>query len=192
MTIKQLFAKVRMDANINDLAAVRFSDYQMIMALNAVLSLIYQTVGTMSSTILNKNVTIKMKNGKGQLPDDFLQAVLVCDGSGSPLRACTKTEGIGSGSYRISGNVIRSDNTEIDLEYKPFFEELEYSDIEDDLPTPNLFNEYLRKYMVTILLSGTPQGDAEMIAKLTGDVKAIVANRDFASLDVASTVSWKV
>ena len=192
MNIKQLFAKVRMDANINDLAAVKYSDYQMIMALNAVLSLIYQTVGTMSSTILNKTATIKMKNKKGTLPEDFLQAVLVCDGSGYPLRAATKTEDISTGTYRISGDIIRSDNTEIDLEYKPFFEELEYSDIEDDLDVPALFNEYLRKYMVTILLSGTPQGDAEMIAKLTGDVKAIVANRDFASLDVASTVAWKV
>lgn len=192
MTIKQLFAKVRMDANISDLAAVKFSDYQMIMALNAVLSIIYQTVATMSSTILNKNISIKMKNGKGELPEDFLQAVLVCDGSGTPLRAASKTENISTGTYRISGDIIRSDNTEIDLEYKPYFEELEYSDLENDLEVPPLFNEYLRKYMVTVLLSGTPQGDAEMIAKLTSDVKNIVANRDFASLDVASTVAWKV
>lgn len=192
MTIKQLFAKVRMDANINDLAAVRFSDYQMIMALNAVLSIIYQTVATMNSTIFNKNVIIKLKNNKGQLPEDFLQAVLVCDGSGAPLRPVAKTEDISIGTYRISGDTIRSGNAEIDLEYKPFFEELEYSDIEDDLEVPPLFNEYLRKYMVTVLLSGTPQGDADMIAKLTGDVKAIVANRDFASLDMALKVPWKV
>lgn len=192
MTIKQLFSKVRMDANINDLGAVKYSDYQMIMALNAVLSLIHQTVATMSSTILNKNVTIKLKNNKGQLPEDFLQAVLVCDASGFPLSAATKTEGISSGTYRISGNVIRSENPSLDLEYKPFFDEYEYADIDNDLDMPALFNEYLRKYMVTILLSGTPQGDAEMIAKLTGDVKNIVANRDFASLDAASTVAWKV
>lgn len=189
MTPKQLFSRVRMDTAVNDMAAVKFSDYQMLSALNSVLSIIYSTVSTMSSTLLDTEATIRMKNGKGELPDDFLQAVLVT-ANGTVLQPATKTQDIGSDTYRIVGNTIRSDNASLTIEYKPFFEELEYTDTDDDLELPSLFNELLRSYMITVLLSGAPNG--ELVQKVTTDVCRLVANREFTALNADVAPVWKV
>ena len=191
MIPKQLFARVRMAPEINDNAAVKYSNYQLIAALNSVLSIVYNTVASSSSSILNVVETVRMRNGRGELPEDFLQAVMITSG-GRTLTPQTKSNDVDQYTYKIRGNYIYSANDVIEIEYKPYFDDVTYDAIDDDLEIPKYFQELIRKYMVIVLVGGVPNADASIVTMIQSDVMNLTAGREYTALIAGSKPAWKV
>ncbi len=171
-----------MDPAIQDNPQTKYSDYQLLNALNSILALIYNVIGSYSSSLLNQTDTIKIKKGQGDLPDDFLSVVQVRDSEGNILTPATKSDELDGSNYKIRGSTIYADNASVTLEYKPFFEEITYEAIEDDLALPNYFSELIRKYTIILLIGGVPANDASLVTEITQDVYAITAGREFSVL----------
>lgn len=191
MTPKQLFARVRMAPEINDNAAVKYSNYQLIAALNSVLSIVYNTVASSSSSILNKIESVKLRDGRGELPEDFRQAVMITSG-GRTLTPTTKSNDADQYGYKIRGNYIYSANETVEIEYKPYFDDITYDAIDDDLEIPKYFQELIRKYMVIVLVGGVPNADASIVSMIQSDVMALTAGREYTALIAGSRPIWKV
>ena len=191
MTPKQLFARVRMAPEINDNAATKYSNYQLIAALNSVLSIVYNTVASSSSSILNVVETVRMRNGRGELPEDFLQAVMITS-NGRTLAPQTKSNDVDQYTYKIRGNYIYSANDVIEIEYKPYFDDITYDAIDDDLEIPKYFQELIRKYMVIVLVGGIPNADASIVSMIQSDVMNLTAGREYTALIAGSKPVWKV
>ena len=103
MTPNDIFAKVRMAPEINDNAAVKYSDYNLITALNSVLSIVYNTLSSSSNDLLTENIKLALIDGKSVLPDDFLSVVSVSNGT-YILTPQSKSNDVDELTYRIRGN----------------------------------------------------------------------------------------
>lgn len=192
MTIKELLIRARMSPQISDPAAVKISDYQMMTALNGVLEMVYATIGSTSTSILDKEKEIKLKDGKGALPSDFMSLKEVVVGA-KELTPARRSDRITADNYRIRAKSIYSANDTVTLIYMPCFTELSHDDIEDDLPLPDFFNGLLLKYLIVFLVGGVPAADAQTISAITADVYHIVANREWSLIqNDANTASWRV
>ena len=114
----------------------KYSDYQVIDALNSVLSMVYNTIAASSSTIMNRTADIQLKNGHGELPDDFLKVVSVKSGA-KELHPVPRGVDIPKDGYQISADTIYSPNDTLTIEYKPYFDEdITMDTLEDDLDIP--------------------------------------------------------
>ena len=181
-----------MSPQISDPAAVKISDYQMMAALNGVLEMVYATIGSTSTSILDKEKEIKLKDEKGALPSDFMSLKEVMVGTKELIPAC-RSDRITADNYRIRAKSIYSANDTVTIIYMPCFTELSHDDIEDDLPLPDFFNGLLLKYLIVFLVGGVPTADAQTISAITADVYHIVANREWSLIqNDANTASWRV
>ena len=190
MNAKTIINKVRMTPAINDNQGSKFSDYQLIDALNATLSMVYNTLAASSSTVLNRTADIQIKNKHGELPDDFLRIVAVYDNTGRALNPVPREKPIKDG-YRITGSTIFAP-TDITIEYKPFFdEEVTMDTLDDDLDLPAYFSNLLVKYSAVMALGATTQ-DADIIQQITADIYSIVAGREYSSLSLSESLPWKL
>lgn len=189
MSPKQIINKVRMNPAIADNQGDKYSDYQVIDALNSVLSMVYNTIAASSSTIMNRTADIQLKNGHGELPDDFLKVVSVKSGA-KELHPVPRGVDIPKDGYRITGSTIFAP-TDITIEYKPYFDEdITMDTLEDDLDIPAYFVNLLVKYVVVMLLGATTK-DADIIQQITTDIYNITASREYSYL-VDSALPWKV
>src|SRR5574344_1466810 len=118
-----VFARVRMAPEINDNAAVKYSDYNLIAALNSVLSIVYNTLSSSSNDLLTEETTLTLTDGVAALPDDFLSVVNVWAGD-YVLTPQSKSKDVDDHTYRIRGNNIYSANSTLKLAYKPYFVEV--------------------------------------------------------------------
>lgn len=194
MTPKDIFRQVRMSAEIADNAEVKYSDYQMVAALNSVLSMVYNALSSQNSSILTKEDTLELDDYEADLPSDFLSMVAVFDASGNPLVISGKSAAISAGTYRIMGNKIYSLNSSLIIQYKSWFDAVEYDTVEDDLELPAYFGELLRKYAVIVLTGGISKADTPIVELVESDVRRLTAGRDYNSIDVSfdntSNAGW--
>ena len=189
MTPNDIFAKVRMAPEINDNAAVKYSDYNLITALNSVLSIVYNTLSSSSNDLLTENIKLALIDGKSVLPDDFLSVVSVSNGT-YILTPQSKSNDVDERTYRIRGNYIYSNNDTLLVDYKPYFTEITYDTMDDELILPNYFSELLKKYTVITLQGGINKQDSTIVSQVTQDVYKLTAGREYSGIDVAA--AWRI
>ena len=189
MTPMQLFSKIRMAPEINDNAQVKYSDYQLTDALNSVLSIVFNTLSSSSNDLLTEETTITLTDGKAALPEDFLSVVNVRGGD-YVLAPQSKSKDVDEYTYRIRGNYIYSANSTITLTYKPYFVEVEYHTMDDDMVLPNYFSELLKKYSVITLVGGINKQDSTIVQQVTDDVYKLTSGREYSGLEISP--AWRI
>ena len=178
-----------MAPEIADNAGVKYSDYNLIAALNSVLSIVYNTLSSSSNDLLTEETTITLTDGKAALPEDFLSVVNVRGGN-YVLTPQSKSNDVDEYSYRIRGNYIYSANSTLKMTYKPYFVEVTYDTMEMDLILPNYFSELLKKYVVIVLQGGINKNDSTIVQQVTDDVYKLTAGREFSRIDIQPV--WRV
>ena len=189
MTPIDVFARVRMAPEINDNAAVKYSDYNLIAALNSVLSIVYNTLSSSSNDLLTEETTLTLTDGVAALPDDFLSVVNVRGGD-YVLAPQSKSKDVDEYTYRIRGNNIYSTNSTLKLTYKPYFVEVTYDTMEMDLILPNYFSELLKKYTVITLVGGINKQDSTIVSQVTQDVYKLTSGREYSGIEI--TPAWRI
>lgn len=189
MTPREIIHKVRMAPDVNDTNEAKYSDYQMLDALNTVLNLVYNELGTFSNELLTKTEVLELRNGTAELPEDFLQAVEVYHGNRVYMPE-VKGRAVSPYTYTIYGNTIQADTDKLTLDYKPSFEEITMDGIDDDLPLPKYFKELLKRCVIKAL-SGNLETD-EGLEVLRVDVKRITAGRGYTALEMKNVWSERL
>lgn len=177
MTPRDIINKVRIA--VKDVNEARYSDYDMIDALNTVLNLTYNELASFSNDVLVKTENIRLTGGEGELPEDFLQVVEVYHGD-TVYMPQTKGYIVSPYTYTILGNSIYSNASSLTVDYKPDFEDLTVEDLDDDLELPNYMKEYLKR-MVMMALSGSLEA-SEGLSQLRQQVREISSNRGYSRL----------
>jgi hypothetical protein len=175
-----------MSPEINDNNEARYSDYQIVDALNSVLNMVYNELGTFSNELLTKTETVNLWHGEAELPEDLLQIVEVYRGDTVYIPQ-TKGKAVSPYTYTIYGNTIYSDADKLTIDYRPSFEEVGMDGLDDDLAYPNYFKEFIKK-LVIMCLKGTlemPEG----LAYLQSTIRSLTANRSFNRLEIGGTWS---
>ena len=189
MTPNDVFSRVRMAPEINDNAAVKYSDYNLIAALNSVLSIVYNTLSSSSNDLLTEETTLTLTDGVAALPDDFLSVVNVRGGD-YVLAPQSKSKDVDEYTYRIRGNNIYSTNSTLKLTYKPYFVEVTYDTMETALILPNYFSELLKKYTVITLVGGINKQDSTIVSQVTEDVYKLTSGREYSGIEI--TPAWRI
>jgi hypothetical protein len=190
MTPNDIFSRVRMSPEIQDTAAVKYSDYQLMTALNSVLSIVYNTLSSSSNDLLTQSKELTLMDDVGSLPVDFLSVVNVLAADGTVLKPQSKSFEVDERTYRIRGNNIYSHNALLLLEYKPYFTEIVYDALDKELILPNFFSELLKKYSVISLVGGINKQDSTIVQQVTEDVYKLTSGREYSSIDVPPV--WRV
>lgn len=190
MKPRDLFVKIRMSPEINDNAAVKYSDYQLISALNSVLAIVYNTLSSSSNSILTESKDIALVDGKSELPDDFLSVISVFGADGKPLTPRSKSYDVDEYSYKIIGNNIYSKNDVLQLVYKPYFKEIIYDTMDTDMILPDYFSELLKKYSVITLIGGVNKQDSTIVQQVTSDVYSLTSGREYT--EIIAQPAWRI
>lgn len=190
MTPNDIFMRVRMAPEIQDNASVKYSDYQLMAALNSVLSIVYNTLSSSSNDLLTQSKEIPLTGGMAALPADFLSVVNVMGADGTVLRPQSKSVDIDAYTYRIRGNNIYSNNNLLTLEYKPYFTEIVYDALDTDLILPNFFSELLKKYSVISLIGGINKQDSTIVQQVTEDVYKLTSGREYSRIEIEPV--WRI
>jgi hypothetical protein len=185
-------AKVRMAPEIADNAALKYSDYQILTALNSVLNLVYNELATASSDITMKIKKITLNEGEGKLPKDFVVLVNVF-ADGKRLDPEVGYQDVTPLTYKLRGNKIYTDNSTVTLEYRAGFTEITNDTKEDELELPGYFMELLKDYTVMILAGGATGSDGSLSQRVASDISSIVVTRSFNRI-VANpdSIPWRV
>ena len=178
-----------MAPEIADNAGVKYSDYNLIAALNSVLSIVYNTLSSSSNDLLTEETTLTLTDGKAALPEDFLSVVNVRGGN-YVLTPQSKSKDVDEYTYRIRGNYIYSANSTIQLTYKPYFVEVEYYTMDDEMVLPNYFSELLKKYSVITLVGGINKQDSTIVQQVTDDVYKLTSGREYSGLEISP--AWRI
>ena len=186
MTPNEIFNTVRMSPKIADNAGVKYTVYQMVDALNDVISVVYNTLSTMNSDLLTKSEQVYLDEGEGTLPDDFLMAVSVKDADGNALTPCGKSVDPGRYDYRIEGTSILSKNDELTVTYKPYFVEIDSDSLDDDLSLPPYFRVLLKRYLILALRDSADGMDGDVLQKLQSDVRQLVSGRGYTEVSAGT------
>lgn len=182
MTGKELIQRVRFAVKDNNRAV--FSDWQMLVALNEALDIMYQELATFSNTVFVKTENIMLVCGHGLLPDDFLAVHEVYCGA-ELLHHVNKSEVPCDNEYFIDGDEIYANKGYVTLEYKPCSPELTLEDLEDDLEVPPYLNNILKTYTVKALKGEDLEGMGKQL-------KATLAGRGFNRLEQRNVWSARV
>jgi hypothetical protein len=186
MTPREIIRKVRMAPEINDNNEAKYSDYQMLDALNTVLNLLYNELGTFSNDLLTKTETINLHFGEGELPEDFLQVVEVYKGD-TVYVPITKGRAVSPYTYSIYGNTIYATVDRLTIDYRPQFAEVGMDELDDDLEYPLYFKEFIKR-LVIMCLKGTLEM-SEGLAYLRENLRTLTANRSFNRIELNGTWS---
>lgn len=182
MTPKLILAKVRTAPEIMDTFATKYSDYQLITALNSVLNIVYDTLSTSSNDVLTEETALTLEDGAADLPDDFLSTVNVIAKDGSVLEPQTKSKDVDRFTYRIRGKKLYALGDSVTLEYKPFFIPITQDTVDEDMALPNFFGELLKKYVVIVLQGGLNKQDSTVVQQIATDVYQLTGGREFSKV----------
>ena len=150
-TLKSMIAQIRMDGHVADNAAVKYSDYQIISAINGALDGIYVIIAGYTSDLTIKSKTLTANsNGEAKLPSDFVSVYEVF-GGGAELTPASKSDSVTDKNYKIRGNKIITGCGQITLEYKYCPLDLTAEDKDNEMPLPVYFNSLIKAYAVGIL-----------------------------------------
>jgi hypothetical protein len=175
-----------MSPEINDNNEAKYSDYQMVDALNTVLNLLYNELGTFSNDLMTKTETVTLTLGEGELPEDFLQVVEVYRGD-TVYAPLTKGLAVSPYTYTIMNNSIYANTDKLTIDYRPQFTEVGMDELDDDLDYPLYFKEFIKK-LVVMCLGGSlemPEG----VKYLQSTVRTLTANRGFNRIEFNGTWS---
>ena len=186
MTAQELFAKIRMTPEINDNSQVVYSDYQICEAVNTVLSIVFNTLSTSNNELLTEEAELTLTDGVAPLPTDFLSVVNVFGPLGK-LTQQSKSLAVDDKTYRIRKDSIYSANDSIELHYKPYFVEIDASNLTVTIPVPNYFSEMLKKYVIVALQGGMNNADASVVQQITNDVYRLTAGREYNEIPIQQT-----
>lgn len=186
MTAQELFSKIRMTPEINDNGQVKYSDYQVTEAVNTVLSIVFNALSQSNNELITEEIELTLTDGVADLPDDFLSMVNVFGPAGR-LTQQSKSKEVDQYTYRIRKNKIYSANDSIQLDYKPYFVEIDSSDLTTDLPVPNYFSELLKKYAIMALQGGINKADTTVVQQITDDAYRLTAGREYNAIEATPT-----
>ncbi|WP_432748231.1 hypothetical protein [Pectinatus frisingensis] len=193
MTPRDIMNKIRMAAEIEDNSGVKYSNYQLIDAINSVLNIIYNAISHTSSTILTQSQKINLTNSAGKVPDDFLSVIDVQKSVGDrqiSLQSRSQSQEVDPWSYKIIGNQIYSQNDVLTILYEPYFDDISINDIDTDLVLPSYFREVIKKYAVMTLTGGVNTKDSTLVEQVTSDVYDLTSNRELSNIKPA--LPWRI
>ncbi|WP_196600531.1 hypothetical protein [Pectinatus frisingensis] len=193
MTPRDIMNKIRMAAEIEDNSGVKYSNYQLIDAVNSVLNIIYNAISHTSSTILTQSQKINLANSLGKVPDDFLSVIDVQKSVGDrqiSLQSRSQSQEVDPWSYKIIGNQIYSQNDVLTILYEPYFDDISINDIDTDLVLPSYFREVIKKYAVMTLTGGVNTKDSTLVEQVTSDVYDLTSSRELSNIKPA--LPWRI
>ncbi|WP_196606600.1 hypothetical protein [Pectinatus frisingensis] len=193
MTPRDIMNKIRMAAEIEDNSGVKYSNYQLIDAINSVLNIIYNAISHTSSTILTQSQKINLTNSAGKVPDDFLSVIDVQKSVGDrqiSLQSRSQSQEVDPWSYKIIGNQIYSQNDVLTILYEPYFDDISINDIDTDLVLPSYFREVIKKYAVMTLTGGVNTKDSTLVEQVTSDVYDLTSSRELSNIKPA--LPWRI
>lgn len=115
LSVKQICTLARL--NVGDAGHTKYSDYEVLAALQAGLDLLYAALSDYWSPVLVKTATLELTDDRAVLPDDFDAVVSVQDTQRRPL-VSNYDSGPFSGEYRMENNEIVSPETPVILTYR--------------------------------------------------------------------------
>lgn len=186
MTPREIIRKVRMAPEVNDNNEAKYSDYQMVDALNTVLNLLYNELGTFSNDLLTRTETVRLDFGSADLPEDFLQMVEVYRGD-TVYIPITKGQAVSPYTYNVLGGRIYANTDHLTLDYRPQFQEIGMDELDDDLAFPLYFKEFIKKLVIMSLKGSLELSDG--IQYLRENLRNLAANRGFNRIEFNGTWS---
>lgn len=202
MTPAEIMTRVRQEPSVRDMDATKYSDYDVLAALNTTCDEVYHALGTMSNELLDRRVVLSLEKENedapneetavyfAKLPADFLQVVSVLRNEDTALSPCLKTEGLTRTGYQITGDALYALSPSVVLVYRPAFLPLTLADMDADMELPRLFFHLVVKYTAGFLTGAMSEQDATVVAALVKDVRALVSGRGYSRLDAAP--AWRV
>lgn len=190
MTPNDIILAVRMAPEIKDMDAARYSDYDILQALNETAAYIYCTLAEQTSSLLDKRAELTKAEGDGEgfvLPEDFLQIVSAYNGDARVMEPQTKDGELTEHSYRIVGAKLYSKSKAVTMDYKPFFVELTMDDLEKEMDLPPFFKTLIKKAVI-LILQGSGQQDTAVLQLIADGMAKIVGNMAFSQIPDAH--SW--
>ena len=159
MLVKDILYSVRF--NLGDLQITKYSDEELIEALNSVLRYVSAILTNINSTIVLKRTTLTPENGSVNLPDDLSAFYSI-------------NEDVTLDQYKIIGTTIYTD-VPIDLVYYASIPKI--INANDDIALPIYFYEMLVRFTES-LISNTIEKN--MFANLVySEVKNICIGREY-------------
>ena len=189
MTPNDIILAVRMAPEIKDMDAARYSDYDILQALNETAAYIYSILAEQTSSLLDKRVELQRAGTDDGylLPDDFLQLVNAYDADGRVMRTRAKGQDLTEHTYRIVGSKLYTKSKAVTMDYKPFFVELTVDDLEQEMDLPPFFKTLIKKAVVLLLQAGSQQ-DTDVLQLISDGVLKIVGNMAYSQIPDAR--SW--
>lgn len=189
MTPNDIILAVRMAPEIKDMDAARYSDYDILQALNETAAYIYCTLAEQTSSLLDKRAELQRAGADDGylLPVDFLQLVNAYDADERVMRARAKGQDLTEHTYRIVGSKLYTKSKAVTMDYKPFFVELTMDDLEKDMDLPPFFKTLIKKAVI-LILQGSGQQDTAVLQLIADGVANIVGNMAFSLIPDAH--SW--
>lgn len=189
MTPNDIILAVRMAPEIKDMDAARYSDYDILQALNETAAYIYSILAEQTSSLLDKRVELQRAGTDDGylLPDDFLQLVNAYDADGRVMRTRAKGQDLTEHTYRIVGSKLYTKSKAVTMDYKPFFVELTMDDLEKEMDLPPFFKTLIKKAVVLLLQAGSQQ-DTDVLQLISDGVLKLVGNMAYSQIPDAH--SW--
>lgn len=174
--VSKLIRKIRLKAM--DFDEIKYSDYQIINAINDVIEYLNASYALRNSDFLEKvkeyHLTSEQMQKGATLPYDFVTLVgmndLQCD---RPLTVVPSTETPKFDEYKIVGNKIYSGVTDFVVTYRKRLEEVESANDEIDLPI--VFESLVRNFAFAALSNSSE----EMLSGIEEAVQNIVPMRRY-------------
>ena len=189
MTPNDIILAVRMAPEIKDMDAARYSDYDILQALNETAAYIYSILAEQTSSLLDKRAELQRAGTDDGylLPDDFLQLVNAYDADERAMRARAKGQELTEHTYRIVGSKLYTKSKAVTMDYKPFFVEITMDGLEKDMDLPPFFKTLIKKAVI-LILQGSGQQDTAVLQLIADGVAKIVGNMAFSRIPDAR--SW--
>lgn len=174
--VSKLIRKIRLKAV--DFDEIKYTDYQIINAINDVIDYLNASYALRNSDFLEKikeyHLSTEELNSGVSLPFNFVTLVGVNDCEhGFPLRVVASTKPPVFDEYKIVGNKIFSGLPDFTITYRKKIEEIETEKDEIDLPA--VFEQLIRNFAFSVLTDG----EDGMLQAIEQAVEAIVPARRY-------------
>lgn len=174
--VSKLIRKIRLKAV--DFDEIKYTDYQIINAINDVIEYLNASYALRNSDFLEKtkeyHLDIAELNKGVSLPYDFVTLVSVNDcQNGKPLRVVPSSKFPVFDEYKIIGSKIISGLPDFVMTYRKKIEEIETEKDEIDLPA--VFESLIRNFAFSVLTDG----EEGMLSSIEQAVESIVPARRY-------------
>lgn len=176
MLAKDIMADVRF--SVGDMGKVKYSDHQLVNAINQVMRQINTTLCNITSDIVKTRVTLALTNGSVSLPIDYDSLIKITTIDNLPMYYRTSENNDDSWTYELIGGMIYANQSSVVLTYKKSFPEFDVNDTNVTLPLPDFFKDLVSLYVKVALQGAVSSGDSTVLPPLDAAVRKKVAGRD--------------